>query len=334
MFDLDFASMNLMSGNVEQRMSEIRLGNHEASGSISAFDNHAGAIQIASLGHQLPPMSSGQRPDDWGFFAAGHGQYVDVNGNTNAAGYHFDSGGVTLGIDRMVCDNLSVGVTGDYTGTKATLINDGSVTVNSGRLGVYGTWFGQNSYVEGLLGGGYNDYSTERAGLGGKASGHATGGDFDTMLGTGYYFRTGNLLFGPAASVHYAYAQVNQFTETGSMAPLTLEDNSSQSFLTDLGARVAYQGSFRGLGMRPELQLGWQHQYLDDSRAIDSRLASGAGNIFTVHSPTFGRDSLTVDATFTIQWTKRVSTYAGFQGNFFAQNFAAEGGDLGFNVSF
>ena len=33
MFDLDFASMNLMSGNVEQRMSEIRLGNHEASGS-------------------------------------------------------------------------------------------------------------------------------------------------------------------------------------------------------------------------------------------------------------------------------------------------------------
>jgi uncharacterized protein YhjY with autotransporter beta-barrel domain len=333
MFDLDFASLNLMSGNIQQRMSEIRLGNHEASGSISAFDNHAGAIQVASLGHQLPPMNYA-RPDDWGFFAAGHGQYVDVNGNTNAPGYHFDSGGVTLGIDRMVCDNIAVGVTGDYTGTRATLVNDGKVTVNSGRLGVYGTWFDQNSYVEGLIGGGYNDYSTERAGLGGNASGHATGADFDFMLGGGYYFRTGNLLFGPAGNLHYAYAQVNQFTETGSMAPLIIEDNSSQSFLTDLGARVAYQWHCSRVQMRPELQLAWQHEYLDDSRAIDSRLASGAGNIFTVNSPTVGRDSLTLDATFTIQWNPRFATFAGFQGNFFGQNFNAEGGDLGFSVSF
>ena len=333
MFDLDFASLNQMSGNLEQRMSEIRLGNHEASGSISAFDNHAGAIQIASLGHQLPPMSAG-RPDDWGFFAAGHGQYVDVNGNTNAAGYHFDSGGVTLGIDHMVCDNVAFGVTGDYTGTKATLINDGSVTVNSGRLGIYGTWFNQNSYVEGTMGGGYNDYSTVRGGLGGNASGHATGGDFDFMLGSGYYFRAGKFLFGPAGNIHYAYAQINQFTETGSMAPLTVEDNNSQSFLTELGARAAYDMNFRGIPMRPELFLTWQHEYLDDSRAIDSRLASGAGNIFTVHSPTFGRDSLTMNATFTIQWTKHVSTFAGFQGNFFAQNFAAMGGDAGFSIGF
>ncbi len=334
MFDLDFASVNVMAGNVEQRMSEVRLGNRAGSGSISSFDTRGGnAIQIASAGHQLPQMDP-PRPDDWGVFASGHGQYVDVNGTANAAGYHFDSGGVTLGIDRMVNDHLTVGLSGDYAGTKASLVNNGSIDVNSGRLGLYGTWFNQKSYVEGLIGGGYNDYSTTRAGLGGDASGHATGGDFDALLGAGYYFGTSNFIFGPVGSLHFAYAQVNQFTETGSMAPLVIEDNNSESFLMNFGARAIYQWKVDRVLLRPGLQATWQHEFLDDNRAIDSRLASGAGNIFTVHSPSFGRDSLALDASFSVQWTPRFSTFAGYQGNYLGRNFTAQGGNAGISLSF
>jgi outer membrane autotransporter protein len=115
---------------------------------------------------------------------------------------------------------------------------------------------------------------------------------------------------------------------------LTVEDNSSDSLLANLGARAAYQWNCDRIVLRPELQLAWQHEFLDDNRAIDSRLASGAGNIFTVHSPTFGRDSLAVNAVFTVQWTPKFATFAGFQGNFLAENFTAEGGNLGVSLGF
>ncbi len=334
MFDLDFASVNLITGNIEQRMSAIRAGNRDASGSLSFFDSRGNVIQLASADNQLPPMHTGKTDNGWGVFMSGNGQYVDVNGSTNAPGYHFDSAGFTIGADKMLNAHTAVGFTIDYTGTKASLVDNGNVDVNSGRLGMYGTWFSTNGYIESSLGGGYNHYSTQRAALGGIASGHTEGFDFDGSLGGGLNWRRGNFTFGPQGSLQYTYVGVAGFTESGSLAPLQLQYNESQSLLSHLGGHVAYDWKWNTVLLRPELQLAWQHEWLDDNRAIGSRFANGAGDIFTVSSPTFGRDSLAVDVGFTIRWTRHISTFLNYHGDFLRQNYTAQSGGGGLSVAF
>jgi uncharacterized protein YhjY with autotransporter beta-barrel domain len=333
MFDLNFASVGTAVRNVQQRMSDIRAGNSLGSGSISVFDSHAQPIQIASAGHQLPPMTP-RSEDKWGVFASGNAQYVDVAGGTNAAGYHFHSAGATVGLDRKVTKEITVGGSFDYASTEASLANGGSVNVDGGRAGLYGTWFDQNRYVEAELGGGYNQYSTKRASLGGNATGSTEGFEFDTMIGGGCDHHSGNLSFGPQVEAHYVRVEIGQFTEKGSMTPLTVEDNSSQSLLTDVGAHVAYDWKINHVLVRPQLAAAWQHEFLDTDRAIDSRLASGAGNVFRVTSPTVGRDGLSLDAGVGVQWSRQFTTFLAYHADLARTRYISHSADVGFNFAF
>ncbi len=334
MFDLDFASVNLVNNDIQQRMSAIRAGNRDASGGLSYVDNRGNVIQLASINNSLPPMHTVKTQDDWGIFVNGNGQYVDVNGSTNASGYHFHSIGITVGADKMVTRDIAVGFTLDYTGTKASLVDDGSVDTDSGGLGMYGTWFNTNGYVDASIGSAYTHYVSHRAALGGIASGHTDGFDGDALVGGGANWHYHHLTFGPQASAQYTYVGIAGFNESGSLAPLQLQYNESQSLLTGLGAHVAYDWWVTKVLIRPELQLGWQHEWLDDNRSIDSKFASGAGNVFTVNSPTVGRDSLTADVSLTVKWTRHIATFITYHGDFLRQNYTEQSGSGGISVAF
>jgi uncharacterized protein with beta-barrel porin domain len=332
MFDLDFSSVNANVGNIQQRMQQIRAGNHGITGSLSSYDPRGQSLQLASPCQVKPTLA--QPSDDYGMFVSGNGQYLDINGTSNAPGYHFHTGGVTIGVDKMVGQNLALGATLDYDGTEASLVNNGIVDVQSGRGGLYGTWFKDNTYLEGSIGSGYNHYTTERTALGGTASGETDGYEFDTMFGGGYQSKYGAWGFGPVANIQYTLVEVNGFTENGSLAPLQLDDNFSRSLLTHVGESVSYAWQLAPVTLTPQMQLLWQHEFLDQDRAIDSQFASGAGNIFRVTSPEIGRDSLILDAGFTAQFSPRVSGFLFYQGDLARENYMAATISGGLNFSF
>jgi uncharacterized protein YhjY with autotransporter beta-barrel domain len=334
MFDLSFASVNLAIGNLQQRMREIRNGHHSTGGSISMFNSNGQQIQLASADHALPQTDIENQPDDWAVFVSGNGQYVDLPGTSAAPGYHFHNSGATVGVDKLIRTNLAFGFTADYAGTLASLPNDGEVKVDGGRGGIYGTWFTGEDYVQGSFGGGYNHYRTSRVSVGGTASGSTGGYEIDAMLGGGHDFRQGDLLFGPALNAQYTHVQVNGFTESGSLAPLQLEDNRSDSFLTRLGAHIGYDWKLPEVTLRPDLQVAWQHEYLDQDRAISSRMANGVGNIFTVNSPEIGRDSVAVDAALYMQWTHTFSTFLVYHGDLARQDYVEHSISGGVGISF
>ena len=62
------------------------------------------------------------------------------------------------------------------------------------------------------------------------------------------------------------------------------------------------------------MRAAWQHESGDRAYSIDSRLASGAGDVFTVHGPAIGRDSALVDAGISVQLSSRCSIYAYYDG--------------------
>ena len=74
----------------------------------------------------------------------------------------------------------------------------------------------------------------------------------------------------------------------------------------------------------PELSIAWEHEYLSDSYAIRSRLTSGAGEVFTVHGPGIGSDSVLVSLGITAQWKPSFSTYL---------RYALQAGSSGYEVN-
>jgi outer membrane autotransporter protein len=70
-----------------------------------------------------------------------------------------------LGLDYRITDQLAIGVMGEYSHIWTDLNPGGHIDVDSGRGGVYATWFSHGIYINGAIYGGHNNYDSGRVGL-------------------------------------------------------------------------------------------------------------------------------------------------------------------------
>jgi outer membrane autotransporter protein len=97
---------------------------------------------------------------------------------------------------------------------------------------------------------------------------------------------------------------------------------------------VSYDWKLGGLLVKPELRIGWQHEYGDTTLGIQSSFANGAGPDFLVHGPATGRDSLLLSAGVAVQLSERVSTYVYYDGELARTNYQADSVSGGFRIDF
>jgi outer membrane autotransporter protein len=155
--------------------------------------------------------------------------------------YDFTTGGVTVGIDFRLTDNLVVGLMGDYSHTWSNL-KPGHLEVNSGRGGLYASWFERGFYLDGAIYGGGNSIDTARSGLGGIASGGTDGSEWSAFLSAGADFHIGRLTVGPIAALQYTEVNIDGFSEKGSAAPMAIHEGSAESLRSDIGFRAFTSG--------------------------------------------------------------------------------------------
>jgi len=333
-FNISFSFADVQAGNIEARLAEIRAENTSSTNlGVSVHDGETTAGYSKDDDKKTISTPSPETPR-WNLFMEGNGEFVHVDGDTNAAGYNFTTGGVTVGADYHVCDHFTIGIMGGYADTGATLTQGGAVDVNSGRLGIYSTTYGNGFYLNTMAAGGYNSYDTHRTGLGGIAQGDTDGEEFDGLISTGYDFHSGNFTVGPIASAQYTYVSINNFTENGSLAPLNIPSQNQDSFRSKVGFKVSSLWHVGGIVVTPTVSAAWQHEYLDSNYALDSSFASGAGNIFTVNGPALGRDSVVVNAGVNVQWTPRLGTYLYYDGELGRKNYELNSVSGGVKVNF
>jgi outer membrane autotransporter protein len=194
------------------------------------------------------------------------------------------------------------------------------VDVDGGKVGAYATVFGKGLfgskfYVDGAVGGGFNSYDTRRTGLQDEpVRGSTDGSEFNAMISYGSDWTFGCFNIGTWSSVQYTNVSIDQFTETGSLAPLIIQDQDENSFRTTTGLHASYDIKAGHFIFRPEVRAGYQHEYCDSAYQVDSQLASGAGGVFRVRGPDIGRDSALVGTGMNMQWNNRFSTYVYYDG--------------------
>jgi len=329
MFQIGFAGADMQNANIERHLELVRQapqGYTPPPSTTRSKDSKGGVVESA------PVMT--REDKRWSFFLEGSGEFSRVNGDLNAFGYDFNTERVTVGADLRVSENFAVGIMGSYAESNADLAHGGSIDVNTGKVAVYATVFGNGFYLDGLIGAGYNSYDTTRAGLLGYANGSTNGWELDTLLNGGYDIHQGDWTYGLTASVAYTRVQFDSFTESGSLAPLGYPSQEQESLRTNLGARIAYTATMGGMKVTPQVRVSWQHEFLDSTQSMRSQFAFGNSPMFTVDGPNMGRDSALISAGVNLQVTSTLNIYAYYDGQVGRSNYVSNNVSLGLKYDF
>jgi uncharacterized protein with beta-barrel porin domain len=137
-YEIGFSNANIQRLNMEDRLDEIHHGSNGFSSNMkvngATVNDKAGMDGKSSKGVVEPILQPGPE-NRWGVWLTGFGDFVSVDADSNAKGYDFTTGGVSLGIDYRITDQLAIGVMGDYSHTWTSLNPSGHLDVDSGRGG-------------------------------------------------------------------------------------------------------------------------------------------------------------------------------------------------------
>jgi outer membrane autotransporter protein len=327
MFEIGFSGANTQRFNLGNRMTQIQAG---STGLVS----NVIAPQPPSIGKETLNKATVKQPsifelgpqNRWGFWINGWGNFVSVDNDGFRRGYDFTTGGASVGIDYRLIDHLAVGLFGGYADSLTNLQPTGDIDVNTGRWGLYATCFNGGLYVNTALWAGYNSYDTSRQGLLGQATGNTDGYEFSTYGEVGYNLHWGNLMAGPLFAAQYTSVHVNGFREQGSLLPLDIHEDSEESWRTDLGGQASYNWRVRkNITILPTVQALWEHEYKISSLPISASPLAFPRVSATFFGPHEGHDRLTLNAGVGTQWTDRISTFVGYQGQLGRDNYQANG---------
>jgi len=332
------SGIDIHTTNIEHRMFEIRNGVTGFSASGLQVSDGKGSVDFEKSKNGKDVVEKQpEKPvnDKMAFWVAGAGQFVNVRSDENGSAYDLTTAGITVGLDYRFSEILSAGLIGGYQNTQTSLVNNGNIALNGGKGGVYATYHEKGWYANALMTGGYDSYTTKRAAFGGDATGSTDGSEFEGYLGGGYDLTGSNWALGPTAKLQYSYVNINNFTENGSLAPLNINSQSDNSFVSRLGAHATYKMQIGKIAVTPDLSVEWEHQYLGSSYSVTSSFAggSGIGGDFSVSGPQLGTNSARVNVGVNVQFTPRVSSFLYYNGQY-GQRFISNSVNGGVSVGF
>jgi autotransporter-associated beta strand protein len=316
-----FNAVNAQYNDLVQQMYGLRVAG--TGFSMSGFADNTAMLQEGQGDSDKSVLDAKKdilRPGEdnhWGMFVDGNGIFAQANSGNMLQNYNAQGGGFITGLTYKWSPAVTTGIYAGYQGTYAKFgyPYSGSTVIDNavrfGLLGTYGDPSGKGFYGDALVGGTYNNYNVTRAitfpGMNRTANSTPGAGELDSLLAAGYNWRKGNWAFGPVSSLQYTYFGMNSFNETGaqSLDYQGLNWNTA-SMIYNLGGNCAYSWqATRNLMVVPQINLAWQHEFLQNPYAINGSL-SGASVSNTSATPL--RDTLYTGVGFTLEFKKRWNT--------------------------
>ncbi|MBL8578758.1 MAG: autotransporter domain-containing protein [Mesorhizobium sp.] len=240
--DLTRAIANAVDG----RINSGRFGYAPAAPVLSYAAAGSGAdTQPAAFGY--PMGSTGATSSGYGFWASGIGAWRDQDADGADTGFDTSLGGLLVGLDGELANGMRLGgFLGASTSRFETDPNSQEIDADSYFGGVYGSYAGQNYFLDASLTGGVSQQSSDRTVANNLVLGgieHATA-DYDGVfispsatIGTTFAMANGST-FIPSFRARYAGLFLDGYDESGSAANLSVDDRDVNIF--DLRAQLAY----------------------------------------------------------------------------------------------
>jgi len=308
-----FQTAGLQSTFASQRLEQLRaqrsgrkLFSWEKKGEWPRFAADLSPAAEASMA----PAPAG---DGWEVFLNSSGGFLNVSDDGNAVGYKITTLGVTgAGMDRRFGENLAAGLLLGYGRSTISPGGGGNLTANGGQAGLYGTWFSGIFYADLFAMGGLNQYQSTRASFGGTASGSTQGTQYGGSLLIGCQWKKSEMTFGPWAQVQWTQVHWDAFSESGSLAPLTLAAQTADSVLGKAGMKAGGRWESGGLVWFPSLSAAWVSEFNDKGGSIQAGL--GRGDSFTVAGPLVGQRGVAIGAGLGVGFSEDLQINLSYQG--------------------
>ena len=328
MFKMGFATAQVEAGMIGQRLSgmwiDSRFNSDTAWNGQPMFAGNMPVDQEAQIARNV-------QPDRWSAFANGMGNFGTVTSDGNGAGYQFSTGGTTAGVDYRFGKDFAAGLMLGYD-QSASSQSTGTVNVSGGQVGLYAGWKSDALHIGALVDGGLDSYTTMRQGLGGNANGNTSGTEFTGQLNAGYDLKMDDYQVSPFVSGQFTQVNVNGFTETGSLSPLTYANQGETYVSSDLGAQISRSWTISGIKFSPNVNAAWEHIYQGNADALTANF--GTGNNFTVAGSVTGTDDAVLGAGLNAEFAKGFNVYASYQGKVGLTNYTDQNISGGVNIGF
>ncbi|WP_181832507.1 autotransporter domain-containing protein [Bosea caraganae] len=214
------------------------------------------------------PMPKRPQAERFAVWGQGYGSFGHSDGNRNAARLSRSSGGLMVGADVAVFDNLRFGALAGYSRSEF----DAKGRVDSGssdnyHLGLYGG--GQWGGIGLRAGASYtwHDVDTRRTvsftGFGDSLKGGYNAGTAQVFGELGYRVDLGRVALEPFAGLAYVNLHSDGFTEQGGAAALAAHGSDTSVGFSTLGLRVSSSLQVQGMELTLRGTLGWRHAFGD-----------------------------------------------------------------------
>jgi len=277
-----------------------------------------GALAVAQAGAPRVSFEPATRESGLGGWLDAYGVLGSLDGDSNASTVDYQIGGGTIAMDYRFLDQYLVGIAGGYAHTDTDLKRlprDGNA--NTGQVGLYLGQVTPRYYVDVAARFAYSSINTNRE-ISFTQPSRTAKASFDG-LSYGAHLAGGlnvadfaGIVFQPVAGFDYVRLYRESITEKGANSlNLFVPSENLNSIVTKLGARLFGQFQIAdGLWFLPDLNVRWMHEFGDNQRAIDAKLAGAvSGGNWAVSSVSWPRDTAVIGVGWTITTRNHFQLY-------------------------
>jgi len=232
-------------------------------------------------------ISSGDDNKLNGIWAKGYGSYLDQGTRNGIKGYNAWNAGTAIGVDRLLSDTFTLGVSGGYAYGKVNSdANNAQTDITSGQGTVYAGYQDANYpyFIDAAGSFAWNWYQGKRdvsvGSINRTVNADYDGQQYGLYLGGGYKFNLGNNIeLTPLASIQWNHLRLAGYTETnaGSMN-LSVGGQDYDLLESGLGARISSLLKYKWGNFTPEVHVKWLYDFINDAMAVTSTFTGGGGS--------------------------------------------------------
>jgi outer membrane autotransporter protein len=284
----------------------------------ASADGGASAVPVMAFGPDgVEPASADT--EHLVVWADAFGSWGTWDGDGNAAGLNRSLGGLLLGADGLVTDNVRLGLLGGYSHTSFNVgARNSSGSASSYHLGLFG---GGQWGSFGLTGGAaYSWHSVETSrsvafpGFTDTLSADYRAGTVQAFGEASYTVNLPGVKLEPFAGLAHVSVATGGFVETGAAAALTAARSTTDVTFSTLGLRASVPLPFEGIEATANGMVGWRHAFGNVVPASSFAFAGGGG--FPILGVPIARDLAVIEAGLDFKLSNATSLTISYAGQF------------------
>jgi outer membrane autotransporter protein len=206
----------------------------------------------------------------------------------------------------------------------------------------YGSYyFPESFYIDWIMAYGFHDFETDRnirySNVDYIASSTPEGNQYDVALSLGKDFNWQQWLLNSYARVEYQVVDIESYDETGGHGfALRVGEQAVNSFTSALGGNLIYNWSQSWGILSPGVRFEWEHQYMDNSRTINTSFvnSSARGGMLSLATDKTDRNYFNLGASINATFSHGHSAFLLYETRLGQEHISSHTVEIGVRIPF